>query len=128
MLQAAGALQPDYYVFEWADYDFVSDDGSVFTVHPSGWFSRAKRTFVAGPLKGQTEALSKEQVSEYRKKAEEKWGRYIRGTIFSQPGFIPGTERKFLPLFEIYYGVPYEAGRIDETGVHWHTPSNVARS
>jgi hypothetical protein len=117
-LQAGGIFQPEYIVAEWAEYYFVADDGSVFTVQSSGWFRSAMRVFVAGRRKGNTERISNEKVEEYRKKAEEKWGKYIPGTLFSQPRFIPGTERTSLPFFEYPYGFPQEAGWIDETGVH----------
>jgi hypothetical protein len=81
-------------------------------------FSGATREFVAGPRKGQTEKITKEQVEEYRKQAEKEWGKYIPGSLFSEPRFIPGKKRKSLPWIEHRYGVPYEAGRIDEEGVH----------
>jgi len=117
-LQAAGILQPNYYVFEEATYYFVANDESVFIVWSAGWFSSAKREFIAGPRKGETEKLAKGQVAAYQKIAEAKFGKYIRGTWFREPRFIPGTDRKSLPLTEEQYGVPVEVGWIDEEGVH----------
>ena len=117
-LQAAGVLQPDYEVDKRQAYHYVSKDGSVFVVWPAGLFSGAKREFVAGRRKGQTEKITKEQVEAYRKLAEEEWGQYIPGTLLSEPRFIPGKKRKSLPLIEYRDGVPYEAGWIDEKGVH----------
>jgi hypothetical protein len=54
----------------------------------------------------------------HRKLAEEEWGKYIPGTLFAQPRFIPGKKRKSLPLMEYRQGIPFEAGWIDEDGVH----------
>jgi hypothetical protein len=117
-LQAAGVLQPDYSVAERETYHFVADDGSVFVVWPAGWLSSAKREFVAGPRKGRTENITNAQVEQYRKQAEEEWGKYIPGSRLSGPRFIPGTKRQSLPFFIHEFGVPREAGWIDEKGVH----------
>jgi hypothetical protein len=97
-LQAAGVLQPDYSVAERETYHFVADDGSVFVVWPAGWLSSAKREFVAGPRKGRTENITNAQVEQYRKQAEEEWGKYTPGSLLSGPRFIPGTKRKSLPV------------------------------
>lgn len=117
-LQAGGILQPDYEVADRESYHYVSEDGSVFVVWPAGWFSSAKREFVAGPRKGQTETITDEEIGEHRKQAEEEWGKYIPGTLLSEPRFIPGKKRTSLPLIEYRRGIPYEAGWIDARGVH----------
>jgi hypothetical protein len=125
-LQAAGILQPDYEVVEHETYHYVAEDGSVFIVWTGGLLTSAKREFVAGPRKGETEKISKEQVEAYRKQAEEEWGKYIPGSLLSEPRFIPGKKRKSLPLIEYRNGVPFEAGWIDEDGVHRETISRTA--
>lgn len=117
-LQAAGVLQPDYEAVAREMYHFVAEDGSVFIVSRAHLFSSFKREFVAGPRKGQTETISNAQVEEYQRLAEKEWGKYIPGTLFREPRFIPGTKRKSLPLIRYKYGIPYEGGRIDENGVH----------
>ena len=119
-LQATGVLQPDYEVAERETYHYVAEDGSVFVVWPAGWFSGPKREFVAGPRNGETETITSADVDKYRDQAEKEWGKYIPGTLFSEPRFIPGTKRKTLPLIKYELGVPYEAGWIDEKGVHHH--------
>jgi hypothetical protein len=114
--KAAGIAQPDYDVIE-AKYYFVADDASVFTVERPGWFgwfSGPNRKYVAGPRAGQTEAITSADVAAYRREAEASWGRYIPGTLFREPRFIPGTQRRTLPLYE--GGLP--TGYIDESGVH----------
>jgi hypothetical protein len=116
-LQATGILQPDYEVLERAEYYFVTEDGSVFNVQPEGCFARAQRVFVEGPRNGQTETLTNAQVEEYQKQAEDQWGKYIPGTLLREPKFIPGARRKSLPLIKYEFGVPREAGWIDEKGV-----------
>ena len=118
VFQAAGVLKPDYTVEERETYHFVAEDGSVFVVSPAGWFSSAQREFVAGPRKGQTEKITNAQVDGYRKKAEEEWGKYIPGSRVSEPRFIPGTKRHSLPWVIHKYGIPYDAGWIDEKGIH----------
>jgi hypothetical protein len=120
-LQAAGVLKPDYDEDDRETYHYVAEDGSIFTVQPGGFFSGASREFVAGPRKGHTEAITKEQVEAYRTQAEEEWGKYIPGSLFSEPRFIPGKKRKSLPLIEYRDGLPYNAGWIDEEGVHRHS-------
>ncbi len=120
-LQAAGVLQPDYQEADRETYHYVAKDGSIFIVWPAGLFSGATREFVAGPRKGQTEKISKAQVETYRNQAEEEWGKYLPGSLFSEPSFIPGKKRKSLPLIEYRNGIPYDAGWIDEDGVHRHS-------
>ncbi len=117
-LQAAGVLQPDYEVAERETYHFVDGNGSVFTVRPAGLFTSAKREFVAGPRKGQIETITSAQVDEYRRQAEQEWGKYVPGSLFSEPRFIPGSKRTSLPLIQYRNGIPYEVGWIDEKGVH----------
>ena len=50
--------------------------------------------------------------------AEAEFGKYIPGSLLKEPRFIPGKQRKSLPLITNPYGVPHEAGWIDEKGVH----------
>ena len=117
-LQAAGVLGPDYEVLERESYQFAAEDGSVFFVRPAGIFTNAKREFVDGPRKEDTETITNAQADEYRSQAETEWGRYVPGTPLSGPRFIPGTKRRRIPFFIHEYGVPREAGWIDENGVH----------
>lgn len=119
-LQSAGIFQPDYEISAEATYHFLDSDGSVFTVKPDGWFSSAKREFVAGPRKGETETISSARATQYRKQAEAEWGRCERGNLISEPRFIPGTKRKTLPLYSEEFGDRREIGFIDEKGVHYH--------
>jgi hypothetical protein len=118
-LQAVGVLQPDYYVLEGAEYYFATKDGAVFVVWTGGWFTSARREFIAGPRKGDSEKISNQDVKRYTALAEKKWGRYIPGGPFREPQFMPGTERKSLPLVEVdENGFRRSAGWIDEKGVH----------
>ncbi len=117
-LQAAGVLEPDYEVSEREVYHFTDVDGSRFIVNPGGLFSGATREFVAGPRKGRIEKISSADVEQYRKQGEAEFGKYIPGTLFQGPRFIPGRQRSSLPLFGEKDGVPYQAGRIDKDGVH----------
>ena len=121
--QAAGIVQPDYTEVGYAEYYFVADDGSVFTVQ-KGWLWGGTRVFIAGPRKGQTESISSEDVQKHLHDAEEQWGHYIPGTLFREPRFIPGKQRTRLPFIKYKDGVPYEAGWIDETGVHLNPIGN----
>lgn len=118
VLKASGVLQPDYEVAEHETYHFRAEDGSVFIVHPRGLFSSARREYVEGPRKGQTERITGEEVEQHRKQAEAEFGKYIPGSLFKEPRFIPGKQRKSLPLITYPYGVPHDAGWIDEKGVH----------
>jgi hypothetical protein len=120
-LQAAGILKPDYEVAERNTYHFVAEDGSVFIVWPEGLFSKPKLEFVAGPHKGQTMTITNAEVEQYRKQGEREWGRYIPGNLFKDPRFIPGTKRSSVPLIKYEWGVPFEAGWIDENGVHHYS-------
>jgi hypothetical protein len=117
-LRATGVLQPDYEVDERETYHFRAEDGSVFVVHPAGWFSQARKEYVAGPRKGHLETITDAQVDEHRKQAEAEFGKYISGSLFTEPRFIPGRQRKSLPLITYPFGIPHEAGWIDEKGVH----------
>lgn len=74
--------------------------------------------FVKGPRKGQERQITQAVVDRYRKIGEKKWGRYIPSTLFKDPRFIPGTERKRIPLYIEENGLLREAGYIDEKGVH----------
>jgi RHS repeat-associated protein len=115
--QAAGILKPDYDVIT-APYYFVADDKSVFIIQkpPSwfSWFSSYKQIFVAGPRTGQTEDITNESFAKYQEQAEAQWGKYIPGSWFRDPRFIPGTSRETLPLYDGYN----EIGYVDEEGVH----------
>ena len=96
-LRAAGVLQPEFVVEEWAEYYFVAKDKSVFIILIP-WIGSSKMVFVEGPRKDQEKAISEATVDRFRRIAEKKWGRYIPGTLTREPRFIPGTERKALPL------------------------------
>jgi hypothetical protein len=120
VLQTTGILQPDFSVAERETYHFVAEDNSVFVVWPAGWISSARREFISGPRQGQKEEMTNAEVEECRRKAEEAWGKYIPGSLFSQPRFIPGTNRSTLPLIRDYRGLPQEIGWIDEKGVHYY--------
>ncbi|MBI2826027.1 MAG: HNH endonuclease [Planctomycetia bacterium] len=121
VLQATGALQPDYVATAQESYHFAAEDGSVFIVHPAGLFSSAKREFVAGPRKGQMDEITNAQVEHYRRMAEAEWGKYVPGSLLRAPRFVPGKQRKSLPLFIDDHGVRREAGWIDEDGVHYYS-------
>jgi hypothetical protein len=123
VLQTMGVLQPEYSVAERETYHFVADDGSVFVVWPAGWLSSPQLEFVSGPRQGQKEGITRAEVEDCRKKAEEVWGRYIPGSLLSQPRFIPGTERHRLPIIREQRGLPEEIGWIDEKGVHYYSVS-----
>ncbi len=117
-LRAAGVVQQEFTVLEEMDYYFVAEDGSVFVVLTS-WLWGAKKKFIEGPRNGQEQQITSQAVEKYREIAEKKWGRYVPGTFFfSEPRFIPGTDRKTLPFYIEEYGVPRKAGYIDEKGVH----------
>ncbi|MBI3836427.1 MAG: hypothetical protein HY288_00655 [Planctomycetia bacterium] len=118
VLQATGVLQPDYEVAERETYHFRAEDGSVFMVHAGGLFSSAKREYVEGPRKGQMEKITDAEVDQHRKQAEAEFGKYIPGSLFKEPRFIPGKQRSSLPLIVYKYGIAHEAGWIDEKGVH----------
>ena len=123
--QAAGILRPDYEVHERETYHFIAHDGSVFVLHNKGLLSSAKREFVAGPRQGQVEKITDVQMEKYKKQAEEEWGKFIPGSLFSDPRFIPGKRRQSLPWIEYRHGVPYEAGWIDQDGLHRYPDPTV---
>ena len=107
-------------------YHFVDKNGSEFIVVPGGRFSSSKREFVDGPRKGQSETITSDEMDDYRKQAEDEWGKYIPGSLLKDPRFIPGKRRKTLPLMIYEYGVPREAGWIDEEGVHRYSQPRPA--
>ncbi|HEX4147172.1 MAG TPA: HNH endonuclease [Pirellulales bacterium] len=125
-LQAARVLKPDYDEYGHTTYHFIDKDGSDFIVVPGGWFSSPKREFVDGPRKGQSETITNDQVEAYRKQAEHDWGKLVPGSLLRDPRFIPGKKRKTLPLMIYEYGVPHEAGWIDEEGVHRYSQPRPA--
>jgi hypothetical protein len=61
------------------------------------------------------EHISEESYDCYQKKAEQKNGRYMPGSLFRNPNFIPGAERESLPLNDEYVLIK---GWIDEQGPH----------
>ena len=121
VLQTMGILQPEYSVAERETYHFIAEDGSVFVVWPGGWLSSPQQEFVSGPRQGQKEGMTRAEMEDCRKKAEEVWGKYIPGSLLSEPRFIPGTQRKTLPLIRERRGLPEEIGWIDEKGVHYYS-------
>jgi hypothetical protein len=64
-------------------------------------------------------------VEQYRKRAEEEFGKYIPGSRIAEPRFIPGKQRTSVPIIIDKYGIPHEAGWIDEKGVHRHSIPRV---
>ncbi len=119
-MRAGGFLKPDYEIADAEVYQFRAEDGSAFVVKPGGLLRGGYREFIEGPRKGERESLSDKEVNDYRKRAEEKFGRYIPGTLLREPRFIPGKQRTTLPLITHPNGVPHEAGWIDEKGVHYY--------
>jgi hypothetical protein len=117
-LQTLGALQPGYVSAGDAEYEFKDADGSTFVVKPAGWLSSAKREFTSGPRKGESETITKAEEDNYRAQAEKKWGKYIPGSLTKSPRFIPGTDRKTLPVYSEGGGL--EVGWVDEEGVHYY--------
>ena len=117
-MQATGLLQPTYVVTDEFDYYFVADDNSVFVVREQDFWSPFKRVFISGPRAGQEEPIMRPEADMYQRTAEAIWGRYIKGTLFEGPRFIPGTERKYIDYTETRDGVEYKAGYIDEHGIH----------
>ncbi len=121
--QAAGVGRPDYVAVN-APYYFTDRDGSVFVVRVPGslnFWSSPSVLYVAGPRAGQTQPITNAEVRLYQLDAEIRYGRYIPGGFFRSPRFIPGTERRTLPLYE----GNREIGLIDEEGIHyypWYDP------
>jgi hypothetical protein len=125
--QTTGLLQSDYEVGDRTNYHFRDEDGNVFIVHEGGIISSPKRVYVDGPRKGETEKITTEEAEQLRKRAEEEFGKYIPGTIFREPRFIPGKKRTSVPLITHPNGIPHEAGWIDDEGVHYHPiPKEIA--
>jgi hypothetical protein len=107
-----------------APYYFTAPDGSVFVIEMPGWFGSYKRRFIAGPRAGLTLELSDSQFEVYKREAEATWGKYIPGSLFREPRFIPGTQRKKLPLTDEWLN---EIGYIDENGIHRYSPHMIYR-
>lgn len=72
--------------------------------------------FVAGPRKGESIIINNDEVKELRATFEAKFGKYIPGSLIRGPKFIPGTDRKQLPIFDKDF-VPI--GYVDEDGAHY---------
>lgn len=85
-----------------------------------GVFSSPARVYVDGPRKGQTEKISDREFDEYRQHVEKEWGKYIPGTLWSEPKFVPGRQRDSVPYIIFDDGVPFEAGVVDKNGVWYH--------
>jgi len=118
-LQQTGHLQPDYEVNGEFAYYFVDKQGNVFVVQEAGWFTSAKRIYVAGPRAGESVSITSKEVERYRREGEKVWGKYIPGSLFREPRFIPGSARKRLDLIQVT-DRGYRMGYIDEDGVHWY--------
>lgn len=111
---ASGVTGLSFEVADEGAYTFTANDGSIFVVYPPGiLYGSANRTFVSGPREGESESISKDDFELYRKLGEEQWGKYIPGGLFSEPRFIPGVQRKSLPLFDYERGYSREIGWID---------------
>jgi hypothetical protein len=122
--QAAGIAQPDYVQID-APYYFTTKDGSVYIVQEGGWFSSFKyrRLYVAGPRAGETETMTTLDYERALNLAHSMWGRYVPGSLFHQPRFIPGMNRSSIPLIELDTG--RKIGFIDEDGVHRYNPREL---
>jgi hypothetical protein len=115
----------------------MAEDHSVFVVQTPGlldyaaglvklgprWTARV--SFITGPRKGQAEYISAAELAEFQQLAEAKFGKYIPGSLFRDPRFIPGTDRTTLPYYEIdFRGGMHLEGYIDETGIHRYDRNN----
>jgi hypothetical protein len=122
--QMAGIGHPDYETID-APYYFTASDGSVFVVREPAWLrsfvTNPSRLYVAGPRAGQSEDITSAQVGEYRRAAEELYGRYEPGGFFNDPRFHPGTERSRVDLVD---GNGRRIGYVDESGVHRQSDPN----
>jgi hypothetical protein len=121
--QAAGVVQPDYTPID-ADYFFTDRDGSVFYIrlHDGIWdlwgaVGTPRRIFITGPRAGQSDTLSPANLVQYRMEAQLRFGLYIPGSLLRPPRFIPGTERRTLPIID---SDGWRIGYIDESGPHYY--------
>lgn len=89
---------------------------------PGDWafWGNYERKFVAGPRAGKSEVITSAQFEVHKKEAEDIYGRYIPGGLFSSPRFIPGTKRSSLPLMGGPLGID-KIGYVDEEGVHLYS-------
>jgi hypothetical protein len=108
-----------------APYYYTDGLGSVFTVESSGMvFKDYTRRFIAGGRAGETESINEQDYKWYQQLAETKFGKYIQGTLLTKPRFVPGTERKTVPLLDEGANV---IGWIDEDGPHENPKSLLQR-
>ena len=119
ILMAAGAAKPHYEVSSYEQYRFGCADGSVYVVERKWWYFGKRIRFVDGPRNGEKVDISTAEYNAYKQQAEAKWGKYVPGGLFTEPTFMPGTDRKSLPLIRPQDGA--EIGWIDEKGVHYHS-------
>ncbi len=95
---------------------YYTERDSVFTVHKPvvGLFgAKPWKKYVAGPKAGQTQSISWAQAEQFKLRAERKWGKFIRGTLFRKPRFKPGTHRHSIPITDRFGRT---IGHIDEDG------------
>ena len=116
LLRMSAASGPEYHSDEGFTYKFEdAKDGSEFIVKP-GWIRSARGKFVSGPRKGQSEPITDEEVENYKKAAEEEFGKYVPG---KSPRFIPGARRSHLDVFDYdERGLRRTLGTIRQNGVH----------
>ncbi|MDB5387986.1 MAG: wapA 3 [Planctomycetaceae bacterium] len=117
-LQGAGILHQDFQTLD-RPFFFADGCGSVFVVDLPGFLNftgSPKMRFVAGPRKGESIIINNDEVKELRATFEAKFGKYIPGSLIRGPKFIPGTDRKQLPIFDKDF-VPI--GYVDEDGAHY---------
>jgi hypothetical protein len=79
---------------------------------------------VAGPNAGTVETLTNAEYNQYNTQYEQEYGKYIPGTLFSSPRFIPGTKRDRLELWNDQT-LQWD-GYFDETGYHEYGFKNNA--
>jgi RHS repeat-associated protein len=118
--QAMGLVQPDYTVVGTLPYYFPGGD-SVFIVKAPGalnFWSAPQKEYISGPRKGAVCEITDKAVQRYREIGEQLYGRYVPGNLFREPRFIPGTERKSIPLIDDNGFIIGEVGKHGVTVFH----------
>ncbi|QOV88442.1 RHS repeat domain-containing protein [Humisphaera borealis] len=105
-----------------APYYFTDNSGSVFVARTwkdgiaNLWKQHYEIEYIAGPRTGHKEEVDEENYNIYQWTARQKWGELIKGGIFTEPRFKPGTDRESLPVVDPVSGAVN--GWVDEDGVH----------